>query len=946
MDDSIAHLIALKAETKGYWAERILAELDYALRLSRAAGRRHDAVLRSTIESLASTHAAAGAITRETVEETEAKLQALAAEAKSFTVLCVAHAHIDMNWLWRFDETVAVALDTFRTMLTLMTEYPGFTFSQSQASVYRIVEDHDPEMLREIRRRVKEGRWEVTASTWVEADKNIPCGESFARHALYAKRYLAKLLEIAPESLQIDFEPDTFGHSRNIPEILARAGVRWYYHCRGSEEHTLYRWQAPSGAQVIAYRDPFWYNAEITPTIAQIVPEVCKTHGMDTMLRVYGVGDHGGGPTRRDIERIIDMDAWPLFPRVRFGTMREFFGKAEKVAERLPVVNRELNFVFTGCYTTQSRIKAANRRAENRLVEAETFAALASLVASSPYRSAHFARAWEAALFNHFHDIIPGSGIADTREYARGAFQTLMAAAGSEESAALRKIAAHIDTSSLGDPKEDARATSSEGAGVGFGVSQFRLTQVERGRGRARILHVFNPLPWERSSVVEAVVWDWPGDPDRVLVKDAAGNELPRQILPSERQDFMEFLGTTYWGHQYMRVAIPVSVPGCGYTTISLTEATPRELPDDRPLDPRVEKADSYVLENELLRARFDPVSAALVSLVDKETGEEMIDAARGAGIFRLVQEDDAKGMTAWTVGRWMSVTTAHGEVRITPPSNGGIRQSLAYEARFGASRLKATVSLDKGAPALSWSVECEWLEVGRKGSGVPQLNFFVPLAGEMKSFRYDVPFGTVDRPGVDMDLPANGWVMGLPKKQGRRGLMLIADDKHGFRCVDNSISLTLLRSSFDPDPYPELGGHRFGFALRVADVSSPASLVAAARERALPLSVLSGTAHDGSLPLAQSFLALDGAVGWSAAKMPEQDSSGRLVVRLYETEGKKTTAALKLFCAPARATLLDLNEHPVTDAPQPRVEKETVSVELEPHTVATVAVQFEGCRE
>ena len=190
MNDMISHLLTLRNETKGYWAERILSELEYAVAMSRSSGRAHEALLRTTVESIASEHAVEGALTRETVEETEARLQPLAAQAKSIAIVCPAHAHIDMNWLWRFDETVTVTLDTFRTILTLMTEYPAFTFSQSQASAYRIVEEHDPEMLKEIRKRVKEGRWEVTASTWVEADKNMPSGESLARHALYTKRYL------------------------------------------------------------------------------------------------------------------------------------------------------------------------------------------------------------------------------------------------------------------------------------------------------------------------------------------------------------------------------------------------------------------------------------------------------------------------------------------------------------------------------------------------------------------------------------------------------------------------------------------------------------------------------------------------------------------------------------------------------------------------------------
>jgi alpha-mannosidase len=943
MNDMISHLLGLKSELKGYWAERILSELQYAVKLSRAGGRAHDALLRTAIESLAAQQAAAGAVTRETVEETESKLQPLAAEAKSFTVLCPSHAHIDMNWMWRFDETVAVTLETFRTMLALMNEYPAFTFSQSQASVYRIVEEYDPDMLKEIRRRVKEGRWEVTASTWVETDKNIPSGESLARHCLYTKRYLSALLDVPADSLLLDFEPDTFGHSRNVPEILARAGVRWYYHNRGYEEHTLFRWQAPSGAQVIVYRDPYWYNAEVSPEMAFAVPELCRRHGMDTMLRVYGVGDHGGGPTRRDIERIIDMDGWPIFPRFRFGTFREFYGLAEKVAEKLPVVNKELNFIFTGCYTTQTRIKAANRMSENRLVEAETFTAIAALVSSSAYRTEHLARAWQTTLFNHFHDIIPGSGTVDTREYALGQAQEVLAAAASEETLALRRLAANVDTSALGNPKEDVRATRSEGAGVGFGVADFNLSYTERGRGITRVFHVFNPLPWTRTAVVEAVVWDWPGDPARAHVTDATGAEVPHQIIPNERT---LFFGTEFWGHQYIRLLVRVTVPGCGYATCSLSQAPAHDLPAALPTDPRVERPDSFVLENECVRAAFDPRTAALRSFVDKATGEEMMDQSREGGLFRLIREDDVKGMTAWAVGRYMSVRSIQEEARITPVVTGGLRQWLTFEAGFASSRLKATVSLDVGSAALSWSVECEWLEVGRKGTGVPQLGFHLPLSGEVKHGRYDVPFGSVERPVMDMDVPASSWAVAVPKKQGRKALQLIADQKHGFRLTDNALSLACIRSSYDPDPHPELGIHKFSFGVRLSEVGSTGALAAAAAERAHPLLTLSGTAHAGSLPPSRSFLSLEqGSVAVTAVKMPEDGQGGRLVVRMHETDGKATQAALRLFCAPTGAWLADIIEQRLKADGSVSVAGDTVTVDMQPHAIATLVIQLESGR-
>ena len=169
-----------------------------------------------------------------------------------------------MNWMWGYQETVALTIDTVRTILTLMEEYPEFKFSQSQASVYHILERYAPAVLDQVKQRVKEGRWEVIASSWVENDKNMSGGESMARHLLCTKKYLSELLDISEDSLNLDFEPDTFGHSRNIPEILRNGGVSRYYHCRGYDGENIYRWRAPSGAEVLVYREPTWYSVSYT----------------------------------------------------------------------------------------------------------------------------------------------------------------------------------------------------------------------------------------------------------------------------------------------------------------------------------------------------------------------------------------------------------------------------------------------------------------------------------------------------------------------------------------------------------------------------------------------------------------------------------------------------------------------------------------------------------
>lgn len=121
-----------------------------------------------------------------------------------------------------------------------------------------------------------------------------------ARHLLYTRNYLSKLLDIDKESLNIDFEPDTFGHAENGPEILSQGGVKYYYHCRGYHKEHIYRWRAPSGTEVLVYREPVWYNDELARYDSLgFVPSFCKEYGITKTMKFYGVGDHGGGPTRK-----------------------------------------------------------------------------------------------------------------------------------------------------------------------------------------------------------------------------------------------------------------------------------------------------------------------------------------------------------------------------------------------------------------------------------------------------------------------------------------------------------------------------------------------------------------------------------------------------------------------------------------------------------------------
>ena len=887
----------LNQANPGYWPTRILYQLEYAHALSQTLGGSADDLISRAVTALDARASREGAITIDNAQQVERSLASLSPQAKAYHLICAAHAHIDMNWMWRWDETVAVTLDTFRTMLALMKEYPDFKYSQSQASVYQIVETYAPELLEEIRARVKEGRWEVTASTWVEADKNLPNGESQARHLLYTRRYLTRLLGLRSDQFYLDFEPDTFGHHANVPEILAEAGVKYYYHCRGDEDDQLYRWMAPSGRSILAYREPLWYLGAIEPAMALYVPAFCQKYGMDTMLKVYGVGDHGGGPTRRDIERIADMAAWPVFPSLTFGTFEAYFKRVEQAADHLPVKQGELNMVFTGCYTSQSRIKRANRLAEAHLNSAETFASLAALE-GQPYPAQAFEKAWQNTMFNQFHDIIPGSGVIDTREYALGLFQQTMAIAGSQKSRAFHALANPGAALAARDP-----GSTAEGAGVGFGVEAFHLAQVSHAGGKTRLFHVFNPAAWARQEVVELVVWDWDGDLARLAVEDEHGKPAAYQALDAGFND--------YWGHRYLRLLVQVDAPACGYATVVLKETEAILDGHSFPRDPRVEKPEVYTMQNEHLQVSFDAVTCALVSMVDRASGAELVSPGKPA-IFRRIQEDDKVMGTAWVVGRYMSVAPLQDAIQMLKFDGAGpLRQTLVYQVATGSSKLTVTVSLDAGSQALRYAVEADWHELGKKGVGVPQLNFILPLAYACRAYRYDIPFGAIERPGQALDVPASSWGMGIPVDAGQPTVQIISADRYAFRGIDNSLALTLIRSSYDPDPYPEVGMHTIVFALRAAGRQpSNQGLIAAAYDATHPLDVFSGA---GSQPIRHSFFRLEsGQVAVSAVKMPEEAQGRQIILRLYETEGAATAATLRFDRPVLQAEWVDVYEVPI----------------------------------
>ena len=930
-------LKALDAHSRvNKYADRIFSELLYLYHLNRQKSLGWEDKLDQAMTYLQESIKENGAIIREDCENIETALSDLSEKAKEYIIHCVGHAHIDMNYQWGYHETVSITTETLRTMLTLMKEYPNFTFSQSQASVYEIIEKYDPAMLAEIRQRVHEGRWELAATQWVESDKNMPNGESLCRHIYYAKQYLSKLFDIDPDSLRIDYEPDTFGHNANVPEILQGGGVDYYYHCRGIEPRGPYRWQSPSGKEVIAYSEPSWYQKAIDYREFAYYPQISAKWGdgnMKEFLKVYGLGDHGGGPSRIDLEKLIDMMSWPLFPTLKFSRYDAYFAYLDSIRETLPVHVGEVNFVFGGCYTSQTRLKLANRLAENRLYDAEILCAqAAALTGKLPQIS--LKKAWQNTLFNQFHDILPGSCVIETREAALGYFQETLGYTNTASVEALRNIAAEIDTSAL---PFDNRVEVKEGGGMGYRLDRERgyaIAMAERGHGNVRILHLFNTTAYDRDDTVTVQLWDYPDDIQNLCAQTADGIPVPLQVTEAN---------VGYYCNSFSTVLLRVKLPALGYQTVIIKQ---KDVVDSNrlglPATPG-RRHDTFgdqnmLLENEYIRAEFDAQTGTLVSLIDKESKTELVPKGDNTmGQFRLLYGNPRVGHSAWTHGPTQKTDFINdaGRIRVSNYSRGTLTQWFSYDVGFGArgSSMSVTVRLNSGGRMIDFDVRVNWLELGNNDHQ-PMLTFSSPASYPICGYRYEIANGVIVREEQPFDVPSIGRMEMLPANEGMPVyLQLMADTKYGFRGYNERGEIALIQASFFPDPYPEIVRHHFHTAIAVVKNGEQAQSIADHFNHDA-ISV-AGRPHSGSLPLTGSFVRLGNSKGLSISGIRVTEE-GTLVVRLYNRTGEQKVTTLTMNAPIASACYTDLTE--ANDDPAV-FEGDQLTVSIEPYATQTFKI-------
>jgi alpha-mannosidase len=327
----------------------------------------------------------------------------------------IGNAHLDPVWLWRWQAGVDEALASSRSAADRCDEYPEFIYTRGEAWLYEQVERIDPELFARIRSLIEDGRWHVTGGQYLQPDVNLSTEMGLARQILRGQRYFHERFGVSPK---VGYNVDSFGHPATLPDILVKHGYEGYVFHRPTAHQVglpaqTFRWRGPGGGEVVGFRISPAYVTRTDDLYGQIsISLEAADPGLGHTMCFYGVGNHGGGPTKGNIEYILEnRDSFPD-AELRFSTPQGFFEAIRDKREDLPVVTEELQHTFPGCYSVMHDIKQEQHHGEHLLDQCARI--VDCLVGDENERNGLYARidaAWDDLLFTEFHDILAGTSV-------------------------------------------------------------------------------------------------------------------------------------------------------------------------------------------------------------------------------------------------------------------------------------------------------------------------------------------------------------------------------------------------------------------------------------------------------------------------------------------------------------------------------------------------------
>jgi len=885
------------------------------------------------------------------------KLEALLPLLQQATLHLTGNSHIDAAWLWPVTETVDVVKRTFGTALQLMYEYPEYTYSQSAAAYNEWIADKYPDMNAEIKQRVQEGRWEIVGGMWVEPDLNMPDGESLVRQLLVGKRWFKQNYGV---DVRIGWNPDSFGYTWQLPQIYKKSGIDYFVTQKMAWNDTnqmpfkFFWWESPDGSKVLAYFPHDYANDNLNPVrlARDFVIAQKQATGLPGIMDLYGIGDHGGGPTRAILDEGQHW-AYPsipakVTPKIEFGTAQSYFTGLEKqIAPESPVwdyrsiakgytappavagkVNiptwkSELYFEYhRGVMTTQANHKRNMRESEVEVLNAEKWASLAWVLAGRAYPSVDLTEDWKKVLFNQFHDLAAGSGIGVIYKDAQKDYDVVRWSTDEIDAGALGAVAEKVNTAGAGkDPNGQSIIVFNPLGWARGGEVTVRVRPLEKTG------HVASVLTGNGKTIVA-----------RVISRDEKSGIADIQI-PIHEDTRFGYGSIPAFGYEVFRIPSEKDGVGTGEGGILAKKVGTIRTGSSRP-----GPDDAFSIRARNISVTVNALTGCITSLKDVRSDFEAI-APGGCGNELQAFKDTPKDYDAWNIDPGTldqpptRITAADSVEWVGGPENPG---DIRVTRHWQNSKFVQTIHLDDTSEFVDIDNEIDWHE-----SHV-LLKAAFPLAATSDFATYEIPYGSIERPTTrnnswekaQFEVAAMRWA---DLGDGKHGLSVINDTKYGYDAVGNMLRLTLLRSPKWPDAEADMGHHHFHYALYPhAGTWKDALTVRHGYEYSYPLTAVVTTAHAGALPAQHSFASVGPENVVLTAVKKAEDAKG-LIFRVYEWAGKESVAEFHVPAGATGATVTNMQETAeVGEGGAPlKVEGDVVKAPIKPYEILTIRVDY-----
>jgi alpha-mannosidase len=331
----------------------------------------------------------------------------------------IGNAHLDPVWLWDWAEGLNEGIITCQAIADLMDENADLTFMRGEAAIYEHIENNDPRLFSRIQQFVEQGRWDVVGGTYIQPDENLPSTEAMVRQYARGQQYFKSRFG---KRVRVAWSADCFGHSGGMPEIMAGAGIEGFAFWRPEDcaFPGAFWWYGPGGSRILCYHLPTgWYGAERgeLPRRLDAMLEFSSHSPVQNVGIFYGLGNHGGGPSKEQLKDIARWKAEHPDIDIAYSGLHQLidslFAEAKAAGDDIfPSFAGELQYCLRGCYSSVAKLKFAYKALESRVCRAERATVLAEYATTNTLKGQpKLADAWDAVLFNQFHDILPGSSI-------------------------------------------------------------------------------------------------------------------------------------------------------------------------------------------------------------------------------------------------------------------------------------------------------------------------------------------------------------------------------------------------------------------------------------------------------------------------------------------------------------------------------------------------------